>query len=84
MKAIKDLNKQLVSKKSGSYYMYEVNNKRYSINEFNNNKGWCLNEYKFIPQYNEWTLVDSYGYNGLTLKECKQMIVNSWNETVNK
>lgn len=84
MTTLKDLNKKLISKVSGSSYIYEINNKRYSINEFNGNRGWCLNEYqkgaKSSSFSNEWFVVNSYGYNGLTLKECKEMILMDCNQ----
>jgi hypothetical protein len=83
MKTIKNLNEKLVSKKSGFNYSYEINNTKFEINEYNGNKGWALNLFqkgaansKFN---NEWLLVSSYGYNGLTLKECKEMILMDWN-----
>jgi len=73
----------LVSKKAGFNYTYEINNTRFEINEFNDQRGWCLNEYKKGAENSfwagEWLLTDSYGYNGLTLKECKEMIVMNWN-----
>jgi hypothetical protein len=79
MKTLKDLNKNLISKVSGSNYNYQINDKKFSINEFNGNKGWCLNEFKKGAESsnfaNEWFLVNSYGYNGLTLKQCKEMIL---------
>jgi hypothetical protein len=83
MKTIKDLNKNLISKVSGSSYVYEIENVKFSINEYNGNKGWCLNEYQKAAKSssfaNEWFLVNSYGYEGLTLKSCKEMILLNWN-----
>ena len=70
---IKDLNKYLVYKYAGFNYHYIIGNYKFEINEFNDRKGWALNTYK---KYNDnWSLIDSYGYAGLTLKECKQMIL---------
>lgn len=73
----------LVSKKSGVNYTYKINDTKYEIHEYNGNKGWCLNEYKKGSKNsnfcNEWLLCDSYGYNGLTLKSCKEMILMNWN-----
>ena len=83
MKTIKNLNEKLVSKKPGFNYSYEINNTKFEINEFNGNKGWALNEFKKGATNskfnNELFLVSSYGYNGLTLKECKEMILMNWN-----
>lgn len=83
MKTIKDLNKMLVSKQAGFNYTYEINNTRFEINEFNDQRGWALNEFKKCPENSlysgEWLLTDSYGYNGLTLKDCKEMILMNWN-----
>jgi len=78
MKTFKDLRSKLVSKKAGSEYVYRINNTRYEICEFNCNKGWCLNEYREHERYGE-ELVDSYGYEGLLLKDCKEMILLAWN-----
>ena len=74
MKNLKDLRSKLISKKAGFEYIYRINNRRFEICEFNNQKGWCLNEY--IGE----ELVDSYGYEGLLLGECKGMILMSWND----
>lgn len=83
MRTIKNLNEKLVSKKSGFNYSYEINNTKFEINEYNGNKGWALNEFQKGAANsnfnNEWLLVSSYGYNGLTLKECKEMILMNWN-----
>jgi hypothetical protein len=80
---MKDLNKMLVSKKAGSSYIYEINSTKFEINEFNCNRGWCLNEFTKGAESSfwkdEWLLRDSYGYNGLTLKDCKEMILMNWN-----
>lgn len=73
MKTIKDLRKKLTDKKGGCYYNYKIGDYTFNISEFNNNRGWCLNTYK-----NE-EIIDSYGYNGLTLRECKEMILMEWN-----
>lgn len=78
MKTIKDLRKKLTQKKGGSYYIYKIAEYTFRINEFNNNRGWCLNTYK------NQNLIDSYGHNGLTLKECKQMILTAWNTEILK
>ena len=75
IKTIKDLNKTLVKKQAGREYEYYVNNTKFTINEFNNNKGWALNEYYECGQ-----LKYSYGHNGLLLKDCKEMILDSWNK----
>tara|TARA_R110002012_G_scaffold7450_3_gene34856 strand:+ start:354 stop:596 length:243 start_codon:yes stop_codon:yes gene_type:complete len=80
---MKTLKNYLTSKTSGSNYTYIINDKKYSIDEFNNNRGWCVNTYeKSKYSHDGWTLVDSYGYNGLTLKKCKEMIVMELNETI--
>jgi hypothetical protein len=70
---IKDLNKYLVYKYAGFHYHYVIGDYKFEINEFNDRKGWALNTYK---KYNDnWEFIDSYGYEGLTLKECKEMIL---------
>lgn len=74
MKTLKDLNKKLISKKSGYNYTYKINNTTFKIDEFNNQKGWCLNEFLHCD------ILNSYGHNGLTLKDCKEMILMAWNE----
>ena len=53
------------------HYIFDI--WKYEINEFNDQKGWALNTYKKYK--GEWHLIDSYGYEGLTLRECKEMIV---------
>jgi hypothetical protein len=73
MKTLKDLNKKLTLKNAGYNYTYKIENTIFEINEFNSQKGWCLNEK--LGGF----LVDSYGYEGLTLSECKEMILMSWN-----
>ncbi len=82
MKTLKDLKEKLTFKEAGYKYVYEINNTRFEINEFNYNKGWCLNEY--VEYTNEgkkdYMLIDSYGYEGLLLRDCKFMIVQQWNE----
>lgn len=78
MKTIKDLNKKLVRKESGIVYVYVINNSKFEIHEFNDCKGWCLNSFEKYKDY-DYQLVDSYGYNGFTLKECKNMILLVWN-----
>jgi hypothetical protein len=77
MKTLKDLAKALTSKESGYNYTYTINGTIHSIDEFNDCKGWCYNQYSV-----NGSLLDSYGYNGLTLKECKLMILASWNEQI--
>jgi len=76
MKTFKDLSKKLVSKIPAHRYVYVINNTRFEICEFNNCKGWCLNEYRVSTD----ELIDSYGY-GLLLRDCKNMILAQWNET---
>jgi len=81
MKTLKHLKEKLTFKEVGYTYVYEINNTRFEINEFNYNKGWCLNEYvqfTYEGQKN-YELVDSYGYEGLLLRDCKNMIVRQWN-----
>jgi hypothetical protein len=73
IKDIKDLNKYLVYKYAGFNYHYLIGDLKFEINEFNDQKGWALNTYE--KYRNEWHLVDSYGYEGFTLRECKQMIL---------
>jgi hypothetical protein len=70
---VKDLKKYLVYKYAGFNYHYIIGDYKYEINEFNDQKGWALNTYKKYK--GEWHLIDSYGYEGLTLRECKEMIV---------
>ena len=70
---VKDLKKYLVYKYAGFNYHYIIGDYKYEINEFNDQKGWALNTYKKYKD--EWHLIDSYGYEGLTLRECKEMIV---------
>jgi hypothetical protein len=70
---VKDLKKYLVYKKAGFSYHYIFDIWKYEINEFNDQKGWALNTYKKYKD--EWHLIESYGYEGLTLRECKEMIV---------
>lgn len=83
MKTLKDLNKNLTKKESGFNYTYEINNTLFEINEFNGQKGWCLNESRKVVKEtqseNKYSLKNSYGYEGLTLRECKQMILMQWN-----
>lgn len=74
MKNLKDLRSKLISKKAGFEYIYCINDRRFEICEFNNQKGWCLNEYI------RGQLVNSYGYEGFLLRECKDMILMSWND----
>ena len=72
-----ELNNHLVSKKAGFNYTYVINNKKYSIDEFDNQKGWCLtiNELnQGHPALGEYILKSSYGHRGLKLRECKLMI----------
>ena len=76
MKTSKDLLKKLVSKNAGFKYVYKINNTRFEICEFNNSKGWCLNEYNV----NTEELIDSYGHEGLLLRQCKKMILMQWNK----
>lgn len=76
----KDLAKKLVSKVAGCSYVYEINNTRFEICEFNNFKGWCLNEYT-LSCLGNMQLVNSCGYNGFLLRECKESILNQWNES---
>ena len=80
MKTSKDLNKQLVSKNAGFNYVYEINTTRFEINEFNGCKGWCVNEY-VLTSLGNMELVNTYGYEGLLLRECKEMILDQWNGT---
>jgi len=75
MKTTKDLAKKLISKNAGFRYTYKINNTTFEICEFNDCKGWALNEYNLNN-----VLINSYGYDGLLLRECKQMIVMQWNE----
>lgn len=70
---VKDLKKYLVYKNAGFNYHYIIGDYKYEINEFNDQKGWALNTYKKYKD--EWYLENSYGYEGLTLRECKEMIV---------
>jgi hypothetical protein len=70
---VKDLKKYLVYKYAGFNYHYIIGDYKYEINEFNDQKGWALNTYEKYK--GEWHLIDSYGYEGLTLRECKEMIV---------
>ena len=75
MKTSKDLAKKLVSKNAGYSYTYIINNTRFEICEFNNQKGWCLNEYRIGSD----VCINSYGYEGLLLRDCKSMILSQWN-----
>ena len=77
MKTFKDLSKKLVSKIAGHRYVYVINNTRFEICEFNNGKGWCLNEYRVSTD----EYIDGYGYEGFLLRDCKTMIMSQWNET---
>ena len=83
IKTTKDLAKKLTEKIGGRHYIYEIGNMRYEICEFNDGKGWCLNEYKAIkpsPNFPKgWKYIDAYGYDGLLLRECKDMILGYWN-----
>jgi len=78
MKTFKDLAKKLVSKQAGFEYVYVINNTRFEICEFNDQKGWCLNEYRVdTDEY-----IDAYGHDGLLLRDCKTMILSQWNELI--
>jgi hypothetical protein len=72
---IKDLNKYLVHKQAGFNYHYIIGDYKFEINEFNDRKGWALNTYKKSKINDDWNLIDSYGYAGFTLRECKYMIL---------
>lgn len=73
MKTIKDLRKKLTNKIAGVKYTYEINNTKYNIYILEDMKSWCLNTIE------NGELVDAYGYKGLRLKDCKDMILMSWN-----
>jgi len=76
----RDLAKKLVLKDPGYKYVYKINNSRFEICEFNDCKGWCLNEYT-LSCLGNMELVSAYGYEGFLLRECKEMILNQWNGT---
>ena len=75
IKSIKDLNKYLVKKEAGYYYHYIIGNYKFEINEFSNQKGWAVNTYKKHINDDNWDLIDTYGHDGLTLRECKQIVL---------
>jgi len=74
----KDLAKKLVSKDAGYKYVYEINNTRFEICEYNECKGWCLNTY-VLSCLGNMELRDSYGHEGYLLRECKYSILRQWN-----
>ena len=76
MKTFRDLSKKLVSKIAGHGYVYVINDTRFEICEFDNGKGWCLNEYRVSTD----EYIDGYGYEGFLLRDCKTMIMSQWNE----
>jgi hypothetical protein len=73
IKSIKDLNNYLTHKKPGFNYHYVIGDYKFEINEFNDKQGWALNTYK--KYNNDYHLIDSYGYKGFSLRECKNMIL---------
>lgn len=79
MKNSKDLRKQLVSKITGIKYVYEINTTRFEICEYNDSKGWCLNTYE-LSCLGNMELTECYGHDGFLLRECKESILNQWNE----
>ena len=78
MKTSKDLNKQLVSKNAGFKYVYEIENTRFEICEYNECRGWCLNTYE-LSCLGNMELKDSCGYEGFLLRDCKSTILSLWN-----